>query len=216
MKKSGILTKKPVCKICFKQIKRKGLLTFFAKDPPLCESCFRSLNFNFETSKFCGCKITSLAEYKPPLSNLLIQYKENRDVELSGVFLSYYSKFLRIKYLGYSIVLVPSSPSKIKEREFDHLEIIFKNMNLPILKILVKKDGNEQKKNSLTERKNVYKYIKLTKGNIIEGKKILLVDDVITTGSTLKACLNLLEKQNPKKIEILTIMHAGPLNQYSK
>ncbi|MDD4532839.1 MAG: phosphoribosyltransferase family protein [Bacilli bacterium] len=158
----------------------------------------------------------SLAEYKPPLSKLLIQYKENRDVELAPIFLSYYSGFLHWKYFGFSVVLVPSSPQKMKEREFDHLELIFKYLNLPILKILTKKDGQEQKKTSAAQRRLVYQKINITRGDTVTGKKILLVDDVITTGSTLKACLNLLKKYRPKKIEILTLMNASPLKEYEK
>ena len=158
----------------------------------------------------------SLAKYKPPLSKLLIQYKENRDVELASVFLSYYTAYLNFKYSGFTIVLTPSSLSKIKKREFNHLELIFKNMNLPILNILTKKEGKEQKKNSASERGLVYKLIDIQNGCQITGKKILLVDDVITTGNTLKACLNLLKKYNPKRIEILTIMNDAPLSHYQK
>ena len=158
----------------------------------------------------------SLAKYEPPLSKLLIQYKENRDVELSSVFLSYYTGYLNFKYSGFTIVLAPSSLSKIKKREFNHLELIFKNMNLPILNILTKKEGKEQKKNSAMERGLVYKLIDIQNGCQITGKKILLVDDVITTGNTLKACLNLLKKYNPKRIEILTIMNDAPLSHYQK
>ena len=89
-------------------------------------------------------------------------------------------------------------------------------MNLPILNILTKKEGKEQKKNSASERGLVYKLIDIQNGCQITGKKILLVDDVITTGNTLKACLNLLKKYNPKRIEILTIMNDAPLSHYQK
>ncbi|MFA6796563.1 MAG: phosphoribosyltransferase family protein [Bacilli bacterium] len=174
------------------------------------------MNYDISHSTFYGCKITSLARYKPPLSKLLIQYKENYDVELKSVFLSYYKSYLKIKFSGYSIVLVPSSLKKIKMREFDHLEMIFKELGLPILKVLSKKDGKEQKKNSASERKKVYQAINIHGGEVVSNKKILLVDDVITTGSTLKACLQLLKKYKPKRIEILTIMNVAPLEQYHK
>ena len=156
----------------------------------------------------------SLAPYAPPLSKLLIRYKENLDVELASVFLSYYCPYLKMKFAGFTIVLAPSSASKLKQREFNHLELIFKDIGLPIINILTKSEGKEQKKNSARERSKVNKLIHIRNQEQISGKKILLVDDVITTGSTIKACLNLLEKGKPKRIKILTIMHGAPLNQY--
>ena len=205
---------RPVCKICFKEIQRKSFITFFSKNPPLCEDCFNSMNYSFVHSTFEGYEIMSLAPYAPPLSKLLIRYKENLDVELSNVFLSYYCPYLKLRYAGFTIVLTPSCPSKLKHREFNHLELIFKNIGLPILNILTKSEGKEQKKNSARQRMKVNELIHIQNQRQISGKKILLVDDVITTGSTLKACLNLLENGNPKCIKILTIMHDAPLNQY--
>jgi len=39
----------------------------------------------------------------------------------------------------------------------------------------------------------------------IENKHILIVDDVITTGATLEACINVLQQANNVKISIATI-----------
>ncbi len=40
---------------------------------------------------------------------------------------------------------------------------------------------------------------------MIECKKILLFDDIFTTGSTVNECSKMLSQANPKKIGILTI-----------
>ena len=39
----------------------------------------------------------------------------------------------------------------------------------------------------------------------LRDKKILLVDDIMTTGETLKACLELIKSKQPKKIKILIL-----------
>jgi predicted amidophosphoribosyltransferase len=42
-------------------------------------------------------------------------------------------------------------------------------------------------------------------GEQIRDKKILIVDDVFTTGSTVKSMIRLLERYKPKKIQILLL-----------
>ena len=51
--------------------------------------------------------------------------------------------------------------------------------------------------------KNAYKIIQ--QKNKIEQKKILLFDDIYTTGSTADECTKQIKKYNPKKIGVLTI-----------
>lgn len=40
---------------------------------------------------------------------------------------------------------------------------------------------------------------------VIKNKKILICDDICTTGSTLKAIIELVKKGNPKDIKILVV-----------
>ena len=50
--------------------------------------------------------------------------------------------------------------------------------------------------------KNVYK---IQNTDRIINKKILLVDDIFTTGATLNECSNLLKQAGAKKVDIFTI-----------
>lgn len=42
-------------------------------------------------------------------------------------------------------------------------------------------------------------------GNTIKNKKVLIIDDVLTSGSTLLACLSLVLKYNPQRVELLVL-----------
>ena len=50
--------------------------------------------------------------------------------------------------------------------------------------------------------KNVYKIQNMDK---IINKKILLVDDIFTTGATLNECSKLLKQAGAKKVDVFTI-----------
>jgi len=79
-------------------------------------------------------------------------------------------------------------------------------INLPVLDILYKDNCVEQKLQNFQQRKEINKYIHIKNESLIENKKILLIDDVITSGSTLKCCIDLIKKYKPKKIELLVLL----------
>jgi ComF family protein len=57
-------------------------------------------------------------------------------------------------------------------------------------------------------RKNIKGAFKVSQGETIRGKKILLVDDVYTTGSTVKECSRVLIEQGAKEVSVLTLARA--------
>ncbi|HKM02590.1 MAG TPA: phosphoribosyltransferase family protein, partial [Bacilli bacterium] len=57
------------------------------------------------------------------------------------------------------------------------------------------------------ERQNVIDKLEVVKGERVRDKKILLVDDLFTTGATVKAMIKLLKPYNPKKIQVLTLAY---------
>lgn len=202
------LTERQVCKVCFKDIRPARLLELLNPDVPLCSSCFSSFGQSLKRISFEGRPLYYLSPYRAPLSTLLIQYKQVLDVELAPVFLSYYAPFLRILFSGYYLVLVPSSPSHLKKRGFDHLALIFNSLHLPRLDVLEKGEGKEQKHLGAEERKKAATLFKLKNGESVRGKKILLCDDVLTSGTSLRACLTLLERCSPKKVVLFVLMDA--------
>ncbi len=151
--------------------------------------------------------ITHLAiyPYEQAYQSLLYQYKGCGDIELAPCFLERLAPFLRLRFHGYRIVYAPSHPAKVLERGFDHVPLLFESLHLPILHAFAKTLDIKQSSQSKSERKKVGKYLQLADGKGIAGQKILLVDDVFTTGSTVRACIKLLRKRHPKKIAVLVL-----------
>lgn len=58
------------------------------------------------------------------------------------------------------------------------------------------------KENRLQNVQGVYQ---LRNKDQLEGKKILLIDDIYTTGSTVKECAKVLQQVSVKKIDVFTI-----------
>ena len=58
---------------------------------------------------------------------------------------------------------------------------------------------------SITTLKEQTLYLDGEDAKLMRGKRILIVDDVISTGSSIKACLELIKKGNPKRIKCLVI-----------
>jgi ComF family protein len=113
------------------------------------------------------------------------------------------------------IVPVPLHPRKQKKRGFNQSEYIAKGiadiLRKPVLinNICRKKFSSSQTKKNRYERwKNVEGIFEIKKPESLCKKHILLVDDVVTTGSTLEACAHEILKLGNVKISIATLAFA--------
>ena len=113
------------------------------------------------------------------------------------------------------ILPVPLHISKFKKRGYNQSDTIAKGMSEAMAvewdsKVLVKNVASETqtKKKRLERWENVEKVFEIKDHQKIAGKRILLVDDVVTTGSTLEACGRLLLEEGSKEISIAAIASA--------
>ena len=111
-----------------------------------------------------------------------------------------------------TIIPVPISRKRKKERGYNQSYLLAKeiaNNTGIILKnncIFKTKNIIEQSKlNKEERRKNIQGVYKLKNGEKLENKKILLLDDIYTTGSTVNECLKILKQARPTKMDVLTI-----------
>ena len=192
------------CKVCFEEIKDKSFHHFF-NNTTICCKCLAKFRPKFKEFMFEGVKVLSIYEYKNSIKEKLFLFKGCFDYELYSVFLNIYENELRIKYKGFYVVFVPSTDESDRIRGFNHVKEMFKFLNLPSLDLLRKVGNDKQAKSTYLERKKIGKHIVLNKKVNLINKKILIVDDVITTGATLRASINLIKSLKPKTIEILTM-----------
>jgi ComF family protein len=110
------------------------------------------------------------------------------------------------------IVPVPLHPKKQRSRGYNQAEIIAHGISeateIPVITnnfIRVVFNPTQTKRTKTERWKNVSGIFKIKDSSLFEGKHILLVDDVITTGSTIEACGNALQNCDNLKISIATI-----------
>lgn len=142
-----------------------------------------------------------------------LKYKGNRDIG------SELGKMLGSKLLNFPIfnsidiiIPVPLHWKKQKKRGFNQSEIIAEGISSVIekpvnSKIIVRKIESETqtRKNRFDRWENVDGIFEITNFKYLENKHVLLVDDIVTTGSTIEACATELLKIINLKVSISTI-----------
>ena len=127
-------------------------------------------------------------------------------------FLLKNEKFFKILKSYDTIIPVPISRKRYKKRGYNQSSLIAKEIAKKLQleyndRCLFKiKNIIEQSKLNKEERqKNIQNVYKLFNKKLLKDKKILLVDDIYTTGSTVNECSRILIQANPKSIGIFTI-----------
>lgn len=194
-----------ICKICFKDIKTNNIFTFFDKNLLFCKECLDKLTPIFKFFFIDSVKCLALYEYDENVQGLLYQIKGCYDIELAPIFLYKYRIELSIYFSGYTIVPIPSWKDDDNIRGFNHVEAIFEPLKLKMIKCLFKTQKYKQSDQSKNNRTGIANILKMSQIDNTNKLKILLVDDVHTTGNTLKAAIKLLKDHGVKKIRVLVI-----------
>ena len=156
----------------------------------------------FKVDQFEG---RSLYLYEEEIRTLLYQFKGCADIELAPIFLAYQAPILRWAYRGYTLVPAPSFAAKNEARGFNHVELMFASLHLPFLHAIEKLDDVKQADLHWRDRQKIGEHLHYVDGISVQGKKILFVDDLLTTGATAKACCSLLKAHGAKRVKILVM-----------
>lgn len=204
----------PRCPVCDK-ISAQGICDkcrehlFFIRDD-YCMKCGKPLED--ERQEFCpDCKKRkhyfvqgrSLLSYQGPVRKSLYRLKYGNKREYAGVYgaemADYLGKWIRQRGIT-KIVPVPLYPARQRARGYNQAALLAESMGrrmgLPVDKKLLyrtKKTAPQKVLTSAQRKANLEKAF-VVKGNVCSGERILLVDDIFTTGSTVDAAAKALKQ----------------------
>lgn len=210
-----------VCVVCGKKL--------LAAETGMCLGCIHKLprTNNFRQSdnaaemlmagRFPFERIASFCIYsKSGIMRPLIHHLKYRGRKDIGVLLGrlYGSDLTDSSFLETisCIVPVPLHPKKLKQRGYNQAEMIARGISettsIPLSTgnlVRVVHNPTQTKRTKTQRWENVKNIFDVKNVDSFAHKHVLLVDDIITTGSTLEACGIALQKCNGIKISIVTL-----------
>ena len=186
----------------------------------LCENCLSKLDYMASEYDLDRNLCYSIYFYNDFMKRMIWDYKFNRNTSLYKVFSEMiYDYIVENDLVKFDYILAsPSSKRTIKNRGFDHISLIVdeanKKLNMTYL-YEFKKVKNTKAQHTLDrmERKKNLSGAFCAEKDLSE-KRILLVDDLITTGNTCFEIINELKDKGAREVVSLSIAtERGKRNQ---
>ena len=167
----------------------------------LCSRC-REKHWNFSSS-------TSLFIYTESGRQLITAYKFSCRKNLAYYFAGQICRFHKENCPERTVVPVPFRPSAKRKRGWDCMEniclILSRHYDIPVGSCLKRKNGPAQKTMSFSDRmSNLQNNISIKTGERAP-EKVLLIDDVFTTGATMDYCAEILINAGAEDVRCLSI-----------
>lgn len=184
-----------VCKECVKEM---------PKDP-IIRGVFRGHR--------CVSLLPYLSKYKTALASFKFKNKTQYAQQFANIMADLINDCYYDTVFDY-VTFVPMHEKELKKRGYNQSELLAKQLSsilkIPYLSTLDKiKHTSPQHTLSVKDRrKNLLGAFNALDKNLIKDKTILLIDDIITTGSTLDECVKTLEKAKPQLVCCATLISA--------
>lgn len=189
-----------------------------------CQYCFGEKNFRPHLKICQKClkseplfhRLAAVFEYAGPAATLVKHLKYANQSYLAegmGAFLAY--QFYQLKWPVPDLIIpVPLSLTHHFSRGYNQAELIAmalgKIIGSPVKQVLKRKSGDfSQTALDRSQRERLEGSAFFVKKNAaIQDRTILVIDDVLTTGTTLKRCAEALWEEAPKSLYGLTFCRA--------
>ena len=223
----------PFCEICSEPVARTRYLCADCAGnaprirPPFCYTCSEPFEGEITETFTCANCAHRLLHFEAAVSayrsrgvvrHLLHQFKYGREIHLRQQVAEWLCETLedpRLKDRRFDMVVpVPLHPARKRDRGFNQAELIAEifaahaglKMQLALERILF---TQTQTAFDRAERmKNLRDAFRLRRKMDVQGCRVLLIDDVLTTGSTLSECARVLKRAGAISVHAATAARA--------
>nr|WP_272495758.1 ComF family protein [Bacillus pinisoli] len=174
---------------------------------PLCKDCLRwSMDPCWKENEMIN---RSIYQYNEGIKTIFNQFKFRGDFELGKVFSKEIREFFIKEFTSVSMIsFIPLSEERLYERGFNQAEILAKHIPRKIEPTLLKKNETKQSKKTRQERLTGDNPFQLRLNVNITAQHILLIDDIYTTGTTIRHAAKLLLENGASKVSSLTLIRS--------
>jgi len=211
--------RKVICGKC-----RRDIFGSIQVSLPYCPYCHTSFPDYFQRCRDCGGmkspgKLYALSEMDNNLLKYLHSFKYHGRVEIGEEFArKAHEVFRDASFINEAdiIIPVPLHFRKRLDRGYNQAGIFSEHLSLlfdrPLDRISLKRITNTRSQTRLNPKQrfaNVKGAFRVKERSAIKGKKILLVDDIVTTGATLFECARTLRRAGAAEVISFTIARPG-------
>ncbi len=184
----------------------------------ICSKCYNKLKIESKIDTYTNKSFEEhlyIFKYEGKIRQLIINYKFKEKAYLNELFAKIILKNEKIcrKIKKYGIIIpVPIHKKRKNERGYNQSELIArklaKSLKLELVTDSLIKQKNTLPQSTLSKKQrieNTKQVYKIQNRQKIENKKIILLDDIYTTGATTEECSKILKQNGAKQILVLTI-----------
>jgi competence protein ComFC len=145
------------------------------------------------------------------MKETLALYKFRGDAIIAKAFYRDFRKMYEEEFKKEQCILVPIplGPKRLYERGFNQSLLLAKLLApIEIIEPLAKTDSVKQSKKIRQERLQQENPFYVTEPQIVRGKSILLIDDIYTTGTTIRMAAKVLKEAGAGDISSLTLVRS--------
>lgn len=217
------------CVFCGRETRRYGI----------CEECYSHLPFVIgKVCSVCGasnpsrssvcieCKgrdfafkrNISILDYDGEVRRKIVSFKQEGNKYIGRAFAWLVANKINELDLDMDFIIpMPISDERLKERGFNQTEVLCELLDKDLVRtdILVRVKNTPHQTGLSRENRetNLKSAFKVLDKKVVKGKKILLIDDIYTTGSTLNESAETLLKAGASEVYTLTLARS-PIRKY--